>query len=78
MIRTIVVVLAASLLLQGCATLTIATVGGLLAAGAVTGAGRFAGERVARGAYTRHVAWKHCRMYTGATRQACVEDRVGR
>jgi hypothetical protein len=48
------------LTLQGCATLTIATIGGALAIGAITGAGKFAGERIARGSWKRHVAYRRC------------------
>jgi hypothetical protein len=59
MIRVLAILLV-GLTLQGCATLTIATIGGALAIGAITGAGKFAGERLARGGYRRHIAYKRC------------------
>lgn len=59
MIRVLAIVLI-GLSLQGCATLTIATIGGALVIGAVTGAGKFAGERVARSQWKRHIAYKRC------------------
>ncbi len=46
--------------LQGCATLTVATIGGAIAIGALTGAGKFAGERIARGGWKRHIAYRRC------------------
>lgn len=46
--------------LQGCATLTVATIGAAIAIGAATGAGRFAGERIARNGWRRHIAYRRC------------------
>ena len=59
MIRLLTIVLLC-FTLQGCATLTLATIGGALAIGAITGAGKFAGERVARSQWRRHIAYKRC------------------
>jgi membrane protein DedA with SNARE-associated domain len=46
--------------LQGCATLTVATIGAAIGIGVATGAGKFAGERIARSGWRRHVAYKRC------------------
>jgi membrane protein DedA with SNARE-associated domain len=46
--------------LGGCATLTIATIGAAIGIGVVSGAGKFAGERIARAQWKRHIAYKRC------------------
>lgn len=56
----VIAIIVACFLLQGCATLTVATIGGAIAIGALTGAGKFAGERLARGGWRRHIAYKRC------------------
>jgi hypothetical protein len=59
--------------LPGCATLTIATIGGLVAAGVVSGAGQWAGRHIAEGTYRRHVAWRKChRIRNRALLEQCV------
>lgn len=60
---TVLILAASTIALQGCATFTIATVGGLVAAGAIVGAGRFAGERIASRTYRNHITWRKCQMH---------------
>lgn len=56
----IVAALALCLLLPGCATLTIATIGIAVGIGAAQGVGKFAGYKIAEKRYARHIAWKRC------------------
>ncbi len=60
MLRVITIVLIC-ITLQGCATLTVATVGAAIAIGVASGAGKFAGERIARSSWRHHVAYKRCK-----------------
>jgi hypothetical protein len=59
LIKIIAVVLAC-FVLQGCATLTVATIGAAIGIGLASGAGKFAGERIARSGWRRHIAYKRC------------------
>ena len=56
----VLAVLAICITLQGCATLTVATIGAAIGIGVATGAGKFAGERIARTSWRRHIAYKRC------------------
>lgn len=59
MIRALAVILIC-ITLQGCATLTVATIGAAIGIGLAGGVGRFAGERIARQQWRRHIAYKRC------------------
>lgn len=64
--RRIATIILICLTLPGCATLTIATIGAAVGVGLVAGAGRFAGENIARyewRQWKRHVAYRKCRQY---------------
>jgi hypothetical protein len=60
MLRVLAAVLIC-LTLQGCATLTVATIGAAIAIGAASGAGKFAGERIVRGGWRNHIAYRRCK-----------------
>lgn len=66
--------------LQGCATLTVATIGAAIGIGVATGAGKFAGERIARTGWRRHVAYKRCHHLQNdyPRLEACVRHYLNR
>jgi hypothetical protein len=55
--------LVVALPLGGCATLTVASIGTLLATGAISGIGSFTAQQIARGAWKKHIAWQRCRQF---------------
>ncbi len=69
MITKIAAIVLIGLSLSGCATLTVATVGGLVVSGALTGAGRYAGENIA---HKVHV-WRRCHRLGGNLRVRCYK-----
>jgi predicted small secreted protein len=79
MMRVIAIIMAC-FLLQGCATLTIAGIGAAVAIGVASGAGRFAGERIARSGWKRHIAYKRCHhlQYDYYLLEQCVRRYVRR
>jgi hypothetical protein len=79
MTRIIAVVLAC-FVLQGCATLTVATIGAAIGIGVASGAGKFAGERIARRGWQRHIAYKRCHhlQYDYPRLEACVRHYLNR
>ena len=76
----VLAVLAICISLQGCATLTVATIGAAIGIGVATGAGKYAGERIARSGWRRHIAYKKCKRYSNdyPRLESCVRYYIDR